>query len=230
MRQSLRSAGRLAPALVLAAAGLAACGGGSGAAHHARPGNSAAASVALLRGTVATVSPGKLVLQTGTGTMTVKLTQPFRVYQREPAGLADVKDGVFIGVTTVKRPDGAEQATEIHIFPEALRGLGEGSRMMTRAPNGGSRMTNGAVAGARMTNGAAAGSRMSNGSVASASGSSLVVQYAGGSLKVVVPPGTQVTRITERPGRLTPGEQVVVPTSREPDGSLSTNKALVSGR
>jgi len=92
------------------------------------------------------------------------------VYDREPGKLADVKDNSFVGITTVKQPDGSEKATEIHIFPEELRGMGEGSRMMAQNPAGG-RMTNGAVSSSRMTNGAATQSRMSNGSVASANGS-----------------------------------------------------------
>lgn len=217
-------------ALALVTAIVAACGGGGGSAHHARQEDGAPASATLLRGTVARISPGDLAVQTGGGSVTVKLRQPFRVYQRAPASLADVKDNVFIGVTTVRQPDGTEQATEIHIFPEALRGLGEGSRMMTPGPGGGSRMTNGAVAGPRMTNGAVAGARMSNGNVASAQGSSLVVQYAGGSIKVAVPPNTPVTQLEESSRPLAPGEQVVVPATRAPDGSLSTNKALRSGK
>lgn len=238
---------RLSMALVLAAALVAACGERS--AHHARYRSGAPAAGNLVRGTVASVSSGDLELQTNAGTTTVKLMQPLHVYERAPATLADVKDGVFIGVTTVKQPDGSEQATEIHIFPEALRGLGEGSRMMAQSPGGGrmmngatsgSRMTNGAVMGSRMTNGAVSGSRMtngavsqprmSNGSVAGAKGTSLVVQYAGGSINVVVPPHTPVLQIKESSKGLAAGDQVVVPATRAPDGSLTTNKVLLSGK
>ena len=239
MSMSARRVPRLSAVLVVTAAVVAACGGGSDTARHARYRNGAngangasgaPGSESLVRGTVASVSPGDLVVQTGTGSVTVKLAQPYRVYHRQPGSLADVKDDVFVGVTTVKQSDGTEQAREIHIFPEALRGLGEGSRMMTQNAGGGGRMTNGAVSGSRMTNGAVAGSRMSNGSVAHANGSSLVVQYAGGSLKVVVPPNTPVTEIKESSKALAPGDQVVVPATRAPDGSLSTDKVLLSGK
>src|SRR5213075_1177497 len=98
------------------------------------------------------------------------------VYDRSASTLANVKDNTFIGVTTVKQPDGSERATEIHIFPEELRGLGEGSRMMTPATSGGG--------GNRMTNGNVSASRMSNGTVAGANGSTLAVQFAGGSQNV----------------------------------------------
>ncbi len=241
MTMSARRALRLSGALLLATAAVAACGGGGSSQHHARYGNGTLASATLVRGSVARVSGSDLVIQTPTGSVTVKLTQPFQVYDRVPATLADVKDSDFIGVTTVKQPDGSEQATEIHVFPEALRGLGEGSHMMTQGPQGGgsrmtngavsgSRMTNGAVSGSRMTNGAVSGSRMSNGSVASANGSSLVVRYAGGSLKVAVPPRTQVTRIRASSRPLAPGDQVVVPATKGADGSLATDKALLTGK
>lgn len=193
-----------------------------------------------LRGTVVSVSPTDLVIKVDTGTATLALAQPFHVYDREPATLADVKDSTFIGVTTVKQPDGAEQATEIHIFPEALRGLGEGSRMMTpsagaasAAGGSGSRMTNGAVAGSRMTNGSATAappSRMSNGSVAGATGSSFVVTYSGGSQHVTVPPNTPVTAIKQSSKSLAPGENVFVLTKRSSDGKLLATGALLIGR
>src|SRR5690349_23636928 len=126
---------------------------------------------AMVRGTVSTASPTQVVVSTANGNVTVAVTPPLTVYSRQSARLADVKDNVFIGVTTVKQPDGSEKATEIHIFAEELRGLGEGSRMMTGG-NAGNRMTNGAVSSSRMTNGtASAPSRMSNGNVANATGS-----------------------------------------------------------
>ena len=127
------------------------------------------------------------------------------------------------------QPDGSERATEIHIFPEALRGLGEGSRMMTQSTGGsGSRMTNGAVSGSRMTNGTASPSRMSNGNVASANGSSLDVQFAGGSTHVNVPPNTPVTEIKSASKALAAGDQIVVLAKRGANGSLSASGALLT--
>ena len=186
-------------------------------------------STAMVRGTVASASPTQLVVATSTGNDTIALKQPLQVYARQPATLADVKNNVFIGVTTVKQPDGSERATEIHIFPEELRGLGEGSRMMTQ--NGaGNRMTNGAVSNSRMTNGTASPSRMSNGNVANSNGSTLVVQYAGGSQKVVVPPNTPVTQLKATSQQLATGDRVSVQAKRAPNGSLSTNRVMLAGR
>ena len=184
----------------------------------------------MVRGTIASASASQVVVATSTGNVTVAVTPPLQIYSRQPATLADVKDNVFIGVTTVKRPDGSERATEIHIFPEELRGLGEGSRMMNPGAGGnpGNRMTNGAVSQSRMTNGSA--SRMSNGNVANASGSTLDVQYAGGTTKVTVPPNTPVTQIKAVSKQLATGDQVVVPAKKNADGTLSTNRVMLAGR
>lgn len=189
-------------------------------------------SVANIRGTIASVSATDIVITTDTGKVTVKLTQPFQVYDRQPGTLADVKDNSFIGVTTVKQSDGMEQATEIHIFPEELRGMGEGSRMMTQngGAGGGGRMTNGAVTGSRMTNGTASPSRMSNGNVTNATGSNFVVQYAGGSQTVKVPANTPVTEIKATSKALAAGNKAVIIARKGADGSLTADKGLLAGK
>ena len=185
----------------------------------------------MLRGTVTSVSANQLVLKSDTGAVTVTLTQPFHVYSRVPSDLSHVKEGSFIGVTTVKQPDGSERATEIHVFPEELRGLGEGSRMMSADRAAGpSRMTNGNVSASRMTNGTASQSRMSNGNVSSTNGSSLVVQYAGGSQNVTVPPNTPVTELKLSTKNLAVGDRVAVPAKKAPDGSLTADKAVSTGK
>lgn len=186
----------------------------------------------MIRGTVDTVSATKLVIATAQGNVATAVSGPYKVYERAPAKLSDVKDNVFIGVTTVKQPDGSERATEIHIFPEELRGLGEGSRMLPQTASGGSanRMTNGAVTQSRMTNGTAAPSRMSNGKVASSSGSTLVVQYAGGSQTVTVPPNTPVTELKAVSKKLAVGDQVVIVATKNPDGTTTVTRAMLAGK
>jgi hypothetical protein len=185
----------------------------------------------LLRGTVTSVSASQLVLKSDTGAITVAVTQPFHLYVRAPSDLAHVKESSFIGVTTVKQPDGSERATEIHVFPEELRGLGEGSRMMASDTSAArSRMTNGNVSASRMTNGTASQSRMSNGSVSSTNGSTLVVQYAGGSQTVTVPPNTPVTELKLASKNIAVGDQVAVMATKAPDGSLTSDKAVSTAK
>ena len=184
----------------------------------------------LVRGTVTSVSPTQLVLKSDTGAITVTISQPFHLYTRAPSDLAHVKESTFIGVTTVKQPDGSERATEIHVFPEELRGLGEGSRMMApQASAAASRMTNGNVSASRMTNGTAQ-SRMSNGSVSSTNGSSLVVQYAGGSQNVTVPPNTPVTELKLSSKTVVVGDQLAVMAKKAADGSLTADKAVSTAK
>jgi len=183
------------------------------------------------RGAVVSVATNQLVLRSDTGTVTVAVAQPFHLFFRSPSDLSKVKEISFIGVTTVKQADGSERATEIHIFPEELRGLGEGSRMMTPNPSANaSRMTNGNVSTSRMTNGTASQSRMSNGSVSSTNGTSLVVQYAGGSQNVTVPPNTPVTELKLASRNLAAGDQVAVIAKRATDGSLTADKAVSTAK
>jgi hypothetical protein len=185
----------------------------------------------VVRGTVVSVSVNQLVLKSDTGMATVKLSQPFHFYTRGPSDLSHVRQNSFVGVTSVKQPDGSEKATEIHVFPEELRGLGAGSRMMApEATGGASRMTNGSVSESRMTNGTASPSRMSNGSVSSTNGSNLVVQYAGGSQSVTVPPNTPVTELKPASRVLVAGDQVAVLATRSPDGSLTSDKAVSTAK
>src|SRR5204862_5849891 len=160
-----------------------------------------ASATTMVRGTITSVSATTLAVQTDAGTTEVQVAEPLRVYERQPARLEDITPNTFIGVTTVKQPDGSDRATEIHIFPEELRGLGEGSRPMAPAASSGgaaSRMTNGAAntpgTQSTMTNGSASGPQMSNGS-ATSRGSTLVVQYAGGTTKATVPAATPVTKL-----------------------------------
>ena len=229
-----RTAATLAAVLLVAAG----CNRGSaaGSVDTAASAQNASADTAnatvMLRGTVASANSGQIVLTTDTNTVTVKVTQPLQVYDRAPSDLSHVKDSSFIGVTTVKQADGSERATEIHIFPNELRGLGEGSRMMSPSTGGGSgnRMTNGSVSSSRMTNGSVSSSRMSNGTVANATGSTLVVQYPGGSQNVTVPAGTPVTEIKAVSKPLAAGDRVVIVAKKQSDGSLVSTKALIASK
>ena len=185
----------------------------------------------MLRGTVVSISANQLVLKSDTGSISVALAQPFHLFVRAPSDLTKVKENSFIGVTTVKQADGSERATEIHVFPEELRGVGEGSRMMARDTSAAAkRMTNGNVSASRMTNGTASQSRMSNGNVSSTKGSSLVVQYLGGSQNVTVPPNTPVTELKLASRAVAAGDQVAVLAKKAPDGSLTADKAISTAR
>ena len=59
------------------------------------------------------------------------------------ASLADIKQGSYVGVTGMPQPDGSQKALEVHIFPEAMRGTGDGHRPWDLQAS--STMTNGNV-------------------------------------------------------------------------------------
>jgi hypothetical protein len=187
----------------------------------------------LVRGTVIDVSSKKITIKTKDSTQALILADSLHLFTRSTSSLADVKSTSFIGVTTQKQADGSDQATEIHIFPEELRGLGEGSFMMDTTGTG-NRMTNGAAS--RMTNGAAsrmsngAASRMSNGDVQKADGSSLVIQYQGKSRTVKVPANIPVTAYTITNIKLSPGDKVAALAKKDVSGNYTTAKILISGK
>src|SRR5712692_9928546 len=101
--------------------------------------------------------------------MNVKLADNFVVIGISKASLSDIGRGKFIGTTTVGERDGALVAEEVHIFPENMRGTGEGHYDWDLKPN--SKMTNADVEGI---------TSMGKDRV-------LTVQYKGGEKKVLVP-------------------------------------------
>src|SRR5204862_6241475 len=93
------------------------------------------------------------------------------------ASMADIKEGTFLGSAAMPQPDGSQKALEVHIFPEQMRGTGEGHRPYAPVPN--STMTNGSTSGA---------------TVAGVDGATMLVKYKDGEKKIVVPPNVPIVR------------------------------------
>jgi hypothetical protein len=181
-----------------------------------------------VRGKIQSLNGSVMKVATPTGSETVHLAKGYQLYDRVPASLNHVKKNSFVGITTVKQPDGSERASEVHIFPEALRGLGEGSRMMGTNDSSGkpNRMTNGTVK--KMGGGGAKPSRMTNGKVVKQSGGGVVVQYPGGSLPVTIPPHIQITEIIPVPAtKLKAGLNVFALGSKQKDGSWLAKRVMI---
>lgn len=164
-----------------------------------------------VRGTVETIDGDVITVKSRAGEdVRLHMTGDLRVVGVVKAQLADVKVGSFIGVTTLPGPDGAPKAVEVHIFPENMRGTGEGSRPWDLKPN--SSMTNATVSE----------------SVVSNDGHTLLVKYKGGEKKVDVTPETAV--VTFVPGdksELKPGAKVIAFMKQLPDGSFETSRVSV---
>ncbi len=161
-------------------------------------------------GTVVTASGNGLVVHTQDGS-DVKLTLPAKpsIMVSHKATVADLAAGKFVGCTAVRRVDGLLHATEFHIFPESMRGLGEGHNPMGPPDT---TMTNGNVA------------TIADGKVAAASGggggTTLEVTYQGGRQTIQVGPDTQITRIEAgTPAMLKPGVKVMGAAQPAADGS-----------
>jgi hypothetical protein len=188
-------------------------------------------NVTPVRGTLKSITDTAVTVSTSSGDVTVAIASPLDVFTRVPAKLSDVKDNSFVGVTSVAQPDGSQRATEIHIFPDKLRGTGEGSYLMKQSGGGANRstMTNGTVTGSRMTNGTASAPRMTNGTISGKAGESLTVQYHGGTQTITVPSNVSVMRIAPTQTKLTPGANVVVMATKQSDGTLKASAAMLAG-
>jgi hypothetical protein len=118
--------------------------------------------------------------------------------------LSDIKANSYIAITAMPQPDGTQTATAIVIFPEAMRGVGDGHRPWDYVPN--STMTNGAV----------------DTSVASVDGAKLVVKYKDGEKTVIVTPQTLIATYARKSlADLKPGEKIfIAATKKSPDGTL----------
>jgi hypothetical protein len=176
-----------------------------------------------ISGTVERASAGELAIKprTENDVITVKLVQPFHLYARVPGDLSHLKDTTFVGVTSVKQPDGTERASAIGILPEELRGVAEGSYMMN-TPAG--------TTPSRMTNGAVSQSRMSNGIVKREDASTLTVQYEGGVQKITVPADTSVNEYQITATKPGVGDRVFLLARKASDGSLSSSVGVLSGK
>jgi hypothetical protein len=151
-----------------------------------------------------------------------------RVSLRVPAKLDDIKSGTFVGTAATPGPNGTLVASEVHIFPEALRGTGEGHRPMATLP--GSTMTNATVAG--VSPAAAKRGTMTNATVgnvgAIAGGRTLKLAYKGGEQTVFVSDKTPVVLIEAGSrGSLTPGAHVIVYAQRDTSGALVAQRISV---
>src|ERR1700675_4072647 len=138
------------------------------------------------------------------------MTGDMRVVGITKISLPDIKLVSFIGTTTVPGPDGSQNAVEVHVFPEDMRGTGEGSRPYDLRPN--STMTNATVAQ----------------SVVGNDGHTLRVTYKNGEKKVVVSPNTPVvTYVPADKSDLKAGAKVIAALKRLPDGSFETDRVSV---
>jgi hypothetical protein len=179
-----------------------------------------------VRGDIVAIDGNTVTVKSRGGeTVKLQLADDVRVAVAEKAELSDVRDGAFIGTTAVPQPDGTLRAVEVHVFPESMRGTGEGHRPWDLRP--GSTMTNATVTGVGAT-GRKSPSMMTNATVAKVAGRKLTLKYSDGEKSVVVPPDATVVKL--EPGdrsQLKPGVHLFAIASRQGDGTLRAERVTI---
>ncbi len=160
-----------------------------------------------VRGVVDAINPHELEVTTRSGqVMKMKLAANAGTALIAPIAIDAIKPGSFIGTAAVTQPDGTLKALEIQVFPEAMRGVGEGHRPWDLGA--GSTMTNGTVGDLKVAN-----------------GRYLTLTYKGGEQKVFVPEKAPI--ITYEKATLADvkkGDHVIVTATRNSDETLTATR------
>ncbi len=181
----------------------------------ARPAAAQAPTSTRIRGTIAALTANSISVKTkGGDTVPIGLDAKTPIVGVAAASLAAIKPGSFVGSAAKTQPDGSMVAWEVHIFPDSMRGFGEGHRPMDPQDT----MTNGTV-GADMA------------SVGSVSGRTITINYAGGQKKILVPDGVPVVsyEIGTR-ALLVPGAHVSIMATEPAGGGALTAARITVGK
>jgi len=166
---------------------------------------------ARVRGTVEKLENNVMTVKAPDGkSVSVKLADNYTVVGVSRAKIADIGAGKYIGTTTLGERNGGLVALEVHIFPETMRGAGEGHYAWDLKPD--SKMTNGNVGDVKSVG----------------KDHMLTVQYKGGEQKVLVPNNAKVVVFgpAER-SELKKGAHIFCVAQRQPDGSLTAARVNV---
>jgi hypothetical protein len=174
-------------------------------------GTASAQAPPRVRGVVQAVEGQTLVVKTASeGVVRLTLTDMTGINGLEKRTMADIKDNTFVGATAVKNRDGRWEATEVHIFPESMRGAGEGHYAWDLPE---STMTNGAATGV----------------VAKGRGGSMTVHHAGGNVEIDVTRRTAIVALTTGSrALLVPGATVMALAVPPPAGGNATAVAIIA--
>jgi hypothetical protein len=165
-----------------------------------------APEVVRVRATIESVDGSTLTAKSRDGVeMKIQLADNGPVNEVVKAALSDIKPNSYVAVTAMPQPDGSQKATAVIIFPEAMRGVGDGHRPWDYVPN--STMTNATVDNA----------------VTSVDGEKLVVKYKDGDKTIIVSPTTEIaTYVKKSLADLKPGQKIFIAGAKKlPDGTLA---------
>jgi type IV secretory pathway TrbL component len=178
-----------------------------------------AAQPVHVRGTIVSSSARSILVNTGSETETIAFGQHIRLVGVVNSSLDKITTGDFIGTTVARQSDGSLKALEVHIFPAALKGSGEGYRPWDKQQK--SMMANATVRSIEQPH-----NMMANATVqrvgSGAAGRTVVLAYKGGTKTVTIPPDVPV--VTFEPGTkslLANGAHVFVIATRTADGLVA---------
>ena len=158
-----------------------------------------------IRGTVEKLDGQALTVKSREGQeLTITLAPNVTVAYLVKKSLGDIKAGDFVATTSSKGTDGKNHSVELRIFPDAMRGLGEGQYAWDLMPD--SLMTNATVAGI----------------TGAPQGQTLKVTYKGSESEIVVGPDTPIFGYgAGDTSLLKPGAAVFLVALKKPDGALT---------
>jgi hypothetical protein len=159
---------------------------------------------ARIRGTIERVEDSAYIVKNRDGAeVKLFMAEKPSIAGLAKASLSDIKQGSFVGVTSMPQADGTHKAIEVHIFPEAMRGTGEGHYPWDLRPQ--STMTNSNVEQV----------------VTAVDGPTLTLKYKGGEKKIFVPAeAVIVSYAVGEKSDLKPGAKVFIMAAKRPDGML----------
>ena len=163
-------------------------------------------------GTIDKVEGKTLYIKSANGPVTLTLTDNAVVVARVKATAADIKAGDYVASGGVPQPDGTQKAVELRIFPDSMRGNGDGHRPgWPGAPNG--TMTNGAVGQ----------------SVSGVDGPVVTVKYKDGDKKIIVGPSVPIVRyeIGDKSELKSGAAVAVANATKKPDGTFTSARINV---
>jgi hypothetical protein len=168
-----------------------------------------------LRGAIQSVTGRSFSMSGGSSPVAVQVTDATKITSLETAQVADITPGLFVGTAAVPQPDGTLKALEVHIFPESMRGTGEGYRPFPQVTGGS--MTNATITNILGTEGAVTDN-----------GLTLTLTYKDGKQTVVVPKGTPVVLLGEgNASMLKQGAKVSVTGAKDAGGAVTATRILV---
>lgn len=165
-----------------------------------------------VRGEITAIDGDAMHVKVNSGEdVTVLLTPATQVRAVTLAKIDEIKPGSYIGSAAMPNADGSLTALEVHVFPPAMAGTGDGHRAFDLKE--GSSMTNGTV-----------------GDLVVSNGRTLTVKYKGGEQKIVVPEDVPIVNL--EPGDrslLKAGVKVVLFAAKGADGTI-TAQAISAGK